>query len=70
MSRARPFTQSDITRAIKGAVMAGVQVGRVEIAADKIIVIAGAPETAAPPIEPTEDLDRELAEFEAKHGRD
>jgi hypothetical protein len=68
MSRGvQPFKQGDVTKAVKGVVEAGVKVARVEIAPGRIIVFAGEPEAAAPP---TDDLDRELAELEARHGQD
>jgi hypothetical protein len=43
MSRsAQPFTQSDITRAVKGAVKAGLTVQRFEVDRDgKIVVFTG-----------------------------
>jgi hypothetical protein len=42
MSRgAQSFRQGDITKAIKGVVKAGMNVGRVEIENGKIIVFAG-----------------------------
>ena len=68
MSRgAQTFKQGDVTKALKGAVNAGLSVKRVEI--DKktgnIILFTGA-ET---PTVPADDLDRELAEFEARHGQ-
>jgi hypothetical protein len=67
MSRGpQSFTQSDITKAVKGSVRAGMKVGRVEIKDGKITVFAGeatSTEEAAP------DLDRELAEFEARNGQ-
>jgi hypothetical protein len=46
MSRsAQPFTQGDITRAVKGAVKAGLNVQRFEVDRDgKIVVFAGQPE--------------------------
>jgi hypothetical protein len=45
MSRARQhFRQTDITKAIKAAVAAGLPVARVEVSPEgRIIVIAGAP---------------------------
>jgi hypothetical protein len=42
--RAQPFTQTDVTRAAKGAVKAGLTVRRVEICEGKIVIIAGPPE--------------------------
>jgi hypothetical protein len=66
MSRgAHPFKQGDVTKAIKAAVKAGVKDWRVEIIGGKVVVSAG--ET---PSAPADDLDRELAEFEARHGQD
>jgi hypothetical protein len=45
MSRgAHKFKQGDVTKAVKAMVNAGVNVGRVEIADGKIIVIAAKPE--------------------------
>ncbi|MCK1496078.1 hypothetical protein [Bradyrhizobium sp. 188] len=61
------FTQGAVTKAVKAVVKAGMKVGRVEIAPDRIIVFAGEPEAATPL---TNELDRELAEFEARHGQD
>ncbi len=48
MSRAPSnFRQNDVTRALKGARAAGVEIARVEIGKDgQIIVVAGKPETA------------------------
>jgi hypothetical protein len=56
------FKQCDVTRAVRALVKAGVPVGRVEITPDGRIVIA----TGADSNAPTDDLDRELAEFEAR----
>jgi hypothetical protein len=45
MSRgAQTFTQFDVTKAIKGAVKAGLDVKRVEIEAGKIVVFTGKPD--------------------------
>jgi hypothetical protein len=56
------FRQSDLTRALKGARAAGIDVRRIRIAPDGSIEIdAGGPSSA-----PGDDLDRELAEFEAR----
>ena len=69
MSRgAQTFKQGDFTRALKGAVKAGLDVKRAEI--DKktgniILLFAGAEIEIAP----GDDLDRELAEFEARNGQ-
>jgi hypothetical protein len=44
MSRGRQgFRQADVTKALKGAVNAGVTVKRVEISDGKIVVITGDP---------------------------
>lgn len=66
MPRARSaFKQHDVTRALRAASAAGAAVQSFEIAPDgKISVI-----TAAAPGKPIDDdLDRELAEFEARRG--
>jgi hypothetical protein len=65
MSRGRQtFKQADMTKAVKAAVRAGLTVGRVEISPDgRIVVIAGAPGLE----QDGADLDRELADFEARH---
>ena len=42
--RAASFRQADITRAVKGALAAGLSVGRVEVGGDGRIVIVAAPE--------------------------
>jgi hypothetical protein len=68
MSRsAQTFTQSNLTKAIKAAVKAGVKVQRAEVRADGSIVL----DFNGPPIAMSgtvDDLDRELSEFEARHG--
>lgn len=67
MARSSSFKQQDVTRAVRGIVAAGVEVQRVEIGNDgRIVVITASP---APPLE-LDDLDRELKEFEARHGAD
>jgi hypothetical protein len=58
MSRGpQTFKQGDLTRALKGAVAAGIDVRRVEIGRDgKIVVIAGQPETPTPETETSAEL--------------
>jgi len=56
------FKQCDVIRAVKAVAKAGVAVARVEIAPDGRIVIA----TGTAATEQSNDLDRELAEFEAR----
>lgn len=59
--RRAPFTQADITRAIKAAKAAGVEVGSVDIAPDGRIIIR------ALGAQPKEQGDA-LADWEAMHG--
>ena len=68
MSRApSTFKQRDVTAALKAAAAAGVKLKRIEIAQDgKIVLITGDGECA---ITPDTDLDRELADWEARRGR-
>jgi hypothetical protein len=62
MPRARcKFRQDDVTRAIKAARAAGLEAWRVEILNDRIIVMPGAESKA--------ELDRELEDFESRHGQ-
>jgi hypothetical protein len=50
MSRgAHTFKQGDVTKAIKGAVNAGLAVKRVEIEAGKIVVFAARPDSQPVP---------------------
>jgi hypothetical protein len=59
------FRQRDVTRAIRAVSVAGVGIARVEIGTDGKIVIV----TQQPPVSSQNDLDRELAEFESRHGQ-
>jgi copper chaperone CopZ len=63
--RPRIFRQRDVTRAIRAVSGAGIGVARVEIGLDGKIVVV----TQQPAVIPQDDLDRELAEFEARHGQ-
>ena len=59
------FRQQDVTRAVKAVTAAGVDIARVEIARDGRTVIVTA--EAQPAVQ--DDLDRELEEFNARHGQ-
>jgi hypothetical protein len=59
------FRQADVTRALRAAQKAGVEISRVEIARDGRIVIIAAGDR----LEPQDDLDQELAAFQARHGQ-
>jgi hypothetical protein len=59
-----PFRQRDLTRAIRAVTVAGVSIARVEIGPDGKIVVV----TQQPAVSSRDDLDRELEEFEARHG--
>jgi hypothetical protein len=63
MPRARcTFRQRDLRLAVETARAAGLDIARFEIDRDgKIIVVTGK--------QPVDDLDRELADFEASHAR-
>jgi ssDNA-binding replication factor A large subunit len=60
------FGQTDVTKAVKAVRSAGVNIVRVELTKDgRIVIVTGEADPAA-----QDDLDRELAEFEARHGED
>jgi hypothetical protein len=62
------FRQADVTRAVKAVVAAGLGVARIEIDnCGKIVIVPGQPQE--PAIARQDDLDQELAEFEARHGK-
>jgi hypothetical protein len=57
------FRQRDLTAAVKAVATAGIELSRVEIDRDgRIILVTGKAGAQEP-----DDLDRELAEFEARH---
>jgi hypothetical protein len=61
------FRQQDVTRAVKAVVAAGVDIARVEIdRAGKIVIVTGRPLEAT---NPQDELDRELQDWEARHGQ-
>ncbi|MBK0022169.1 hypothetical protein D3C80_1329630 [compost metagenome] len=59
MRRQVPFKQADVTRAIKGALAAGMKVARAEIDQTGKIIVFSPSEDA---IKPKNELDRWLAE--------
>lgn len=62
------FRQRDVARAVRAVLATGVGVARVEIGTDgKISILTGKPIDGALMNE-QDDLDRELAEFDARHG--
>lgn len=65
MRRASTFRQHDVTRAIRAVTAAGVGIARVEIGLDGKIVVV----TQTRPAFQQDELDRELAEFEGRHGQ-
>jgi hypothetical protein len=65
MKRSRPTRRLD--RAIKALVAAGAEGSRIEIDTDGKITITIASKAEAKPLD---DLDRELAAWEVRHGQD
>ena len=62
MSKRRiSFTKEAVTRAVKGVTDAGITIQRVEIVEGRIVVVTSSGASL-------DDLDRELMEFEARHG--
>jgi hypothetical protein len=60
------FRQADVTKAVKAVRSAGVDIVRVELTKDgRIVIVTG---EANPAVQ--DDLDHELADFEARHGED
>jgi hypothetical protein len=57
------FRQRDVTAAVKAVVDAGVSIARVEVDKEgKVSIVLGKADSA-----PADDLDAELADFEARH---
>jgi hypothetical protein len=85
MRRASTFKKADVTRVTKAVQATGLDIARVEVNRDGVIVIVlGQPDRVCNPIQPNardqvyneprngiavpaDDLDRELAEFKARH---
>jgi hypothetical protein len=69
MSRGpRTFRQRDVTKAVKAVAAAGVDIARIEIdPVGKIVIVARKPNGSSET--PVDDLDRELGEWEARHGQ-
>jgi hypothetical protein len=62
------FRQQDVTRALKAVTAAGVDIVRIEIdKAGKIVIVTTTESQGGPAVQ--DDLDRELAAFEARHGQ-
>ncbi len=69
MSRRAVATQREIESAVKGVQRAGLVVTGVKIDGTRILVLTNQGEAAGPQ-STADDLDRELADFEARHGQD
>ncbi len=70
MSRRITFRQSDIERALKPALRLGLEVARYEIdRSGRVSVFIGNGDQQVP-FAADDELDRELAKFEANHGQD
>jgi hypothetical protein len=67
MRRPSNFKKTDVTRAVRAVLAAGVAVARVEFNKNGFSVMPAMPEGQA--AAPSDDLDRELADFEARHGQ-
>jgi hypothetical protein len=62
------FKQQDVTRALKAAAAAGLHVAgfKIDPQTGKIEVVTGKPTGVS--ATPVDELDRELADWEARHG--
>jgi hypothetical protein len=62
------FKQSDVTKAVRAVVAAGIGVREVVVDANGAIrIIVGEPANTSSVVDNQDDLDRELAEFERAH---
>jgi hypothetical protein len=62
------FRQQDVIKALKAVTAAGVDIARIEIdKAGKIVIVTTNESQGGPTVQ--DDLDRELAAFEARHGQ-
>lgn len=67
--RSNPCTQAEVTRLLKATLSAGIPIERivgVKRTRDGVELVLGEPGPVK--VAPGDDLDRELAEFEARHG--
>jgi coenzyme F420-reducing hydrogenase beta subunit len=69
MARRPSFNQRDATRLARAAMAAGLVVHRMETKNGRVIIVTNG-ETSTTPIDEFDELDRELAEFEARRGKD
>ena len=60
-----PFRQRDLPRAIRAVAVTGLGIARVELGMDGKIVVV----TQQPAVSSRDNLDLELAKFEARHGQ-
>lgn len=65
-NRRAKIRASDVERLVKGVLAAGLPVARIDFRGDNVAIFTNAPATHQ---EHEEDLDRELKEFEACHGK-
>ena len=63
------FRQTDVTRALKGVQAAGYSAARVLIGKDGQIEVITTPAATEAGAEGTDDLDRELEDWEERRGR-
>jgi hypothetical protein len=60
------FRQADLTRALLATKAAGEKVARVDVNKEGFTIVL----TGAAPSMTVDDLDKELSDFEARHGQD